>query len=188
MLPEQRRGRLGRRRMHCWAAEWAWYAHLLDLGYIVRPERVASAVKSIMEMNGTASPYGVVNTVLPDGSIDVRNQHSPNIWPGDGRIILKQYVSLSCSLPKTAHEDSPMQMLVLKTLLSWIWRAKVGLDSTGKAFGARIGMKHATESYERRAPSTGFCTPGFRRRELRAARLISRANASTKNLHSSRLG
>lgn len=60
-----------------------WYAHLLDLGYIVRPERVASAVKSIMEMNGTASPYGIVNSVLPDGSIDVRNQHSANIWPGE---------------------------------------------------------------------------------------------------------
>jgi len=60
-----------------------WYAHLLDLGYIVRPERVASAVKSIMEMNGTASPYGVVNSVLPDGGIDTRNQHSANIWPGE---------------------------------------------------------------------------------------------------------
>ncbi len=84
-----------------------WYAHLLDLGYIVRPERVASAVKLIMEMNGTASPYGVVNSLLPDGSIDMRNQHSANIWPGEtyasaALAIYEGYTDLGLEVAKKA--------------------------------------------------------------------------------------
>lgn len=59
-----------------------WYAHLLDLGYILPPERVVSAVRAMLEMNGSVSRFGAVNAVLPDGSVDRTNSHSGNIWPG----------------------------------------------------------------------------------------------------------
>ena len=60
-----------------------WYAHLLGLGYLLPKEHVASAVRSILEMNGSASPFGAVNAVLPDGRVDRANSHSGNVWPGE---------------------------------------------------------------------------------------------------------
>jgi len=59
-----------------------WYAHLLDLGYIVPREHVVSAVSTMLEMNGSVSPFGAVNAVLADGSVDRTNSHSGNVWPG----------------------------------------------------------------------------------------------------------
>jgi uncharacterized protein (DUF608 family) len=60
-----------------------WYAHLLDLGYILPREHVASAVRSMLEMNGSVSRFGAVNAVLPDGRVDRTNSHSGNVWPGE---------------------------------------------------------------------------------------------------------
>lgn len=59
-----------------------WYAHMLDLGYILPREHVVSAVCAMLEMNGSVSRFGAVNAVLPDGSVDRTNSHSGNIWPG----------------------------------------------------------------------------------------------------------
>ncbi len=60
-----------------------WYAHLLDLGYILPREHVVSAVRGMLEMNGSASRFGAVNAVLPDGRMDRTNSHSGNVWPGE---------------------------------------------------------------------------------------------------------
>lgn len=60
-----------------------WYAHLLDLGYILPREHVVSAVHAMLEMNGSVSRFGAVNAVLPDGSVDRSNSHSGNVWPGE---------------------------------------------------------------------------------------------------------
>lgn len=59
-----------------------WYAHLLGLGNLLPPAHVKEAVKTICQLNGGASPYGVVNSVLPDGSIDTASNQSKAIWPG----------------------------------------------------------------------------------------------------------
>ena len=59
-----------------------WYAHLLDLGYIVSKEKVAKAVKTILELNGKDSPYGITNSVHPNGERDNNNLHSASIWIG----------------------------------------------------------------------------------------------------------
>lgn len=59
-----------------------WYAHLLDLGYIVPEEYSRSSARSIWELNSKASRYGVVNSVLPDGRIDRYSHNSECIWPG----------------------------------------------------------------------------------------------------------
>lgn len=58
-----------------------WYAHMLNLGYIVDQERVKTALKNIIELNGTKCPYGALNSVLPDGTIDKTSNHSRVIWP-----------------------------------------------------------------------------------------------------------
>ena len=60
-----------------------WYAHLLGLGYILPPAHVASAVRTMLDINGSASEYGAVNSVFPDGSVDMTNSHSGNVWPGE---------------------------------------------------------------------------------------------------------
>lgn len=60
-----------------------WQAHLLGLGYILDEKRVKKAVKTIMALNGKASPFGVVNSVFPDGRIDNSSYHAENIWAGE---------------------------------------------------------------------------------------------------------
>ena len=59
-----------------------WYAHLLNLGYIVSKEKVKKAIKTIFELNGKDSPYGITNSVLPGGDRDSKCLHSANIWIG----------------------------------------------------------------------------------------------------------
>jgi uncharacterized protein (DUF608 family) len=59
-----------------------WYAHLLDLGYIVSKDKVAKAIRSILELNAKDSPYGITNSVYPNGERDDNNLHSSSIWIG----------------------------------------------------------------------------------------------------------
>lgn len=60
-----------------------WYAHMLNLGYIVQEDAVKKAVEYILNHNCSASPYGAVNAILPDGRPDPTCQQSENIWPGE---------------------------------------------------------------------------------------------------------
>jgi len=60
-----------------------WYAHLLGLGYILPPAHVASAVRTMLDTCRSASEYGAVNSVCPDGRTDRTNSHSGNVWPGE---------------------------------------------------------------------------------------------------------
>jgi len=85
-----------------------WYAHLLDLGYILPEEHVKKAVRTILDLNGKMSPFGIVNSVFPDpecrdlhrsssgprgtsegeniirgGIIDKSSYHAENIWAGE---------------------------------------------------------------------------------------------------------
>ncbi|MFH1238617.1 MAG: GH116 family glycosyl hydrolase, partial [bacterium] len=57
-----------------------WYAHMLNLGYILDKDRVKTAIKTIIELNGRGT-YGALNSVLPDGTIDKTSNHSRVIWP-----------------------------------------------------------------------------------------------------------
>lgn len=68
----------------CMAAQLTgqWIAHLLGLGYIVSEERVKKALATIFELNGSASSFGLVNAVLPNGEKDKSNWQSENIWFG----------------------------------------------------------------------------------------------------------
>ena len=59
-----------------------WYAHLLGLGYIADRKKVRQAIRAILSLNDVKSPYGLVTSVLEDGSINRRNLHSRNIFPG----------------------------------------------------------------------------------------------------------
>lgn len=60
-----------------------WYAHLLNLGYILPKEHVQKAVRTILDLNGRASKFGAVNSVFPDGRIDNSSYHAENIWVGE---------------------------------------------------------------------------------------------------------
>ncbi len=60
-----------------------WYAHLLNLGYIVPPEHAHKSVETILRLNGQASRFGAVNAVFPDGRIDQSSAHAKNIWAGE---------------------------------------------------------------------------------------------------------
>lgn len=59
-----------------------WIAHVLDLGYIVSENRVKKAVTTMLELNGTASAFGAVNAITPEGEKDKSCWHSENIWFG----------------------------------------------------------------------------------------------------------
>lgn len=59
-----------------------WYAHLLDLGYMVAKEKVKKAIKTILELNAKDSPYGITNSVYPNGERNNSSLHSANIWIG----------------------------------------------------------------------------------------------------------
>jgi non-lysosomal glucosylceramidase len=59
-----------------------WYAHLLNLGYIVPAEKVKRSIESIFRLNGKVSKYGAVNGVLPTGKVDNTCWQSKNIWAG----------------------------------------------------------------------------------------------------------
>ena len=60
-----------------------WYAHLLDLGYILPEKHVKKAIKTILELNGKKSQFGIVNSVYADGKIDKSSYHAENVWAGE---------------------------------------------------------------------------------------------------------
>ncbi len=64
-----------------------WYAHLLELGYILSPKRVNKAVASICRLNASASEHGVVNSVFADGRRDTANDQSQNVWVGESYAV-----------------------------------------------------------------------------------------------------
>lgn len=59
-----------------------WYAHLLDLGYIVSKEKVTKAVRTMLELNAKDSPYGVTTSVYANGERDTNSLQSANVWIG----------------------------------------------------------------------------------------------------------
>ncbi|MFC1708598.1 GH116 family glycosyl hydrolase [Candidatus Omnitrophota bacterium] len=59
-----------------------WYAHLLGLGYIVSKEKVAKALRTMLQSNVKDSPYGVTTSVYANGERDTNSLHSANIWIG----------------------------------------------------------------------------------------------------------
>jgi uncharacterized protein (DUF608 family) len=59
-----------------------WYAHLLDLGYILPERMVKSAVTAMLRLNGQDSRFGATNAVYSSGLRDSSNEHARNIWPG----------------------------------------------------------------------------------------------------------
>ena len=59
-----------------------WYAHLLGLGYIVSKEKVAKAIRTMLQLNVKDSPYGITTSVYPNGERDTNSLHSANIWIG----------------------------------------------------------------------------------------------------------
>ena len=68
----------------CMAAQLTgqWVAHLLGLGYIVSQDKVKKALETILNLNGGASSFGAVNSVLPTGEKDKTNPHAENVWFG----------------------------------------------------------------------------------------------------------
>ncbi|MCQ9207194.1 MAG: GH116 family glycosyl hydrolase [Omnitrophica bacterium] len=60
-----------------------WYAHLLNLGYVLPEKHVKKAVRTIINLNGRKSRFGIVNSVYPDGKIDRASYHAENIWAGE---------------------------------------------------------------------------------------------------------
>lgn len=59
-----------------------WYAHLLNLGYIVEREKVVKSIENIFRLNGRKSKYGAINGVLANGRPDNTCWQSKNIWTG----------------------------------------------------------------------------------------------------------
>lgn len=68
----------------CMAAQLSgqWIAHVLGLGYIVSEQKVKKALATILKTNASRSPFGVVNGVCEDGSIDKTNWQSESVWFG----------------------------------------------------------------------------------------------------------
>ena len=93
-----------------------WSAHQLGLGYIVSEEKVKRAVSTMLERNGSSSPFGAVNAVLPSGEKDKTNAHSENIWFGmtyalAALAIYEGFEKEGLSLAKKAWENVTLNML-----------------------------------------------------------------------------
>lgn len=67
----------------CMAAQLAgqWAAHLLGLGYIASPDKIKTAVATILELNA-GSAFGAVNAVTATRERDKTNLQSQHIWFG----------------------------------------------------------------------------------------------------------
>ncbi len=59
-----------------------WYADLLGLGSIADDRRIRKAIGAVLAMNTRHSRFGLVNSVRPDGRLDVSNTHTRNVWAG----------------------------------------------------------------------------------------------------------
>jgi uncharacterized protein (DUF608 family) len=64
-----------------------WYAHLLDLGYILPKKSIKKAVKTMLDLNCKASKFGAVNSVYPNKKIDRASYHAENIWAGESYAL-----------------------------------------------------------------------------------------------------
>ncbi|BCU70026.1 GH116 family glycosyl hydrolase [Stygiolobus caldivivus] len=58
-----------------------FWCDILGLGNVIGEDKVVRALKSIYELNGKASPYCLVNSVNPDGSIDTTTDQMMSSWP-----------------------------------------------------------------------------------------------------------
>jgi len=58
-----------------------FWCDLLELESVVGDDKVSTALRSIYELNGRASPYCLVNSVNPDGSIDTSTDQMLSCWP-----------------------------------------------------------------------------------------------------------
>ncbi|GMV91253.1 MAG: hypothetical protein AMXMBFR82_10310 [Candidatus Hydrogenedentota bacterium] len=61
-----------------------WFAYASGLGELVPHERIDSVIDSVLRLNAQATPYGAVNGVKPDGSVDTSfHDHSAVITIGE---------------------------------------------------------------------------------------------------------
>lgn len=93
-----------------------WIAHLLGLGYIVAQEKVKKAVVTLLEANASASVFGAVNGVLPDGSKDKSNIQSENNWFGltyclASLAIYEGFQEEGLALAKKAWDNAALNIL-----------------------------------------------------------------------------
>ena len=54
----------------------------LGLGEIADRHRIRTALANVLRRNGRPSRFGMVNSTLPDGSLDATNDHAKNVWAG----------------------------------------------------------------------------------------------------------
>jgi non-lysosomal glucosylceramidase len=93
-----------------------WIAHQLGLGYIVSEEKVKRAVSTMLERNGSSSPFGAVNAVLPSGEKDKTNRQAENIWFGmtyalASLAIYEGYEKEGLALAKKAWDNAVLNIL-----------------------------------------------------------------------------
>ncbi len=105
--------RLQKASIACMAAQLSgqWMAHLLGLGYIASEDKIKRAISTVLETNGSVSPFGLVNAVLPDGEKDKSNIQSENIWFGityafSSLAIYEGFRSEGLGLAKRAWENA----------------------------------------------------------------------------------
>ena len=86
-----------------------WYADLLGLGNIADPAKIKKALAAILTLNGRPSRFGLVNSVWPNGRLDISNNHSKNIWFG------MNYAFLSLCIMR----GFPVKKLLKSAYLLW---------------------------------------------------------------------
>jgi non-lysosomal glucosylceramidase len=62
-----------------------WYADATELGDLVSPERILTALRTVYDSNVLGfgdGEMGAVNGIRPDGSVDESNEQSAESWPG----------------------------------------------------------------------------------------------------------
>jgi uncharacterized protein (DUF608 family) len=59
-----------------------WYAHLLDLGYIIEPKKVRAAIQKIFSFNAQDSQFGATNSLFLNKKKDSVCRQSENIFLG----------------------------------------------------------------------------------------------------------
>ena len=109
-----------------------FWCEVLGLGNVIDEDKVVRALRSIYELNGKASPYCLVNSVNPDGSIDTSTDQMKSSWPRvtfavAAHMILKGMVNEGLEIAKK-------EWNTISTRYPWNQPSKINAF-TGEHFG-----------------------------------------------------
>lgn len=109
-----------------------FWCEMLDLGNVLDEEKVRTSLRSIYELNGKASPYCLVNSVNPDGTIDESTDQMKSCWPRVSFAIAAHMILKG--MVKEGLEIAQKEWSTISTRYPWNQPSKINAKD-GSHFG-----------------------------------------------------